>query len=230
MARVQLIAGKPDTALEGVFFIATRESPEGMEELLRGARAEPAGSRGDLALWRLPESLDEAGRADLLAAAQALLPVVAPGNPVPQAEPAPAAPPPPPPEGGESGVEEPAPEALPAAPPAGGGDGDDIGYGYRTGMSIAERDLYRRPVPVEGHEVGGMVDTPAGPREIVILSGVLHLGADLFPDMRRRFPDIDWLTPGVDYRLAAWRADPELAVGEMPKANPEDAEEPAMEG
>lgn len=103
-----------------------------------------------------------------------------------------------------------APAPEPAAPAAtrARGDGDPLSFGWRTGMSVAEWDKLRVPVPVGSVKVGDIIDVGGVQREIVLLGGMVNPVASAFDALKARFPDVE-LVPDTPLQMMMWAAEPE---------------------
>jgi hypothetical protein len=79
----------------------------------------------------------------------------------------------------------------------------DLGHGYRLGMSIAQCDSCRIPVPYGTVSIGDILAVQGAKREIVKLSSRLQVSSDQLEDMRSRFPHVD-IPKDFDYQFAMW--------------------------
>lgn len=206
----RIIKGKEGTALEGAFLLAIHDSQAAASAAIQASGATRAGARNNVQLWRLPDGTCEKGAEAVLSSLQTALEgandVAGPGEEVSVAT-----------EAAANGEDQPA---------ATGGDlggkaqspssrneliaEDRLDHGYRMGMSVAERDLYRRPVVPGSVAVGSMIEVDGRQHEVIGLSGKLHASGDTGRLLMKRFPDCG-IEPDGEYQFAMWAVEPDVA-------------------
>lgn len=88
-------------------------------------------------------------------------------------------------------------------------DGNDpLSFGWRVGMSVAEWDALRIPVPAGSVNLGDVIEVNGVEREIVMLGGTLNPQGDALAALRARFPD-QTLEEGKPLQLVMWAGEPE---------------------
>lgn len=88
-------------------------------------------------------------------------------------------------------------------------DGNDpLSFGWRVGMSIAEWDALRIPVPAGSVKLGDVIEVNGVQREIVMLGGTLNPLGDALAALQARFPD-QTLEEGKPLQLVMWSGEPE---------------------
>lgn len=195
---IRIVQGKPGSTTEGQTFIVMRSTQQRAIDLISAAGAQRSGAKGDLEIWRLPEAWSQKEIADLrLEALAAENGSVAPvEGEIPAAEPAAII----------ASEQSPAPEKTVTSK----GTPAMLGmasHGYRPGMSIAECDSCRIPVPPGTVSVGDQIDAGGSPREIIALSPVLTIASDRVEDMQARFPDME-IVRDMTYQFAMWAYTP----------------------
>jgi len=215
---IRIMQGKPGSKLEGRLLVMTSGLGTSGQGALQAFGASGIGEKNGNDIWLLPPETTAETAAEMKSAILEALAGGAAPDPVAETpqKPAPA----PDADAAQTPLSVKDPEPPIAGPGSSAGTavaGDDIGFGYRTGMSNAERDRYRMPVPAGSVKVGDMLQTPNGPREVVFLSQNLHVDSWRHEDFRARFPHLGEIETDVDYQLAAWPVNPE----DEPREDPE---------